>query len=495
MIRSRREPKLDSKLEAFVFQQSAVEAVKGFVFSAVFHEQGLGKTKIGLDIILYWLRSGVVDSALIVTKRSLVANWCSEIKTHTHIIPRILDQDRAANYFAFNSPSRIYLTHYEVVAGEEKRLQLFLKTRRVGVMLDEAQKIKNPDSALSRAFHRLGPLFPRRMIMTGTPVANRPYDVWSQIFFLDAGKALGDSFEDFRSRLDLSNDLYKSADRQQAYEKSLLDVNNRLRHFTVRETKKSSGIELPGKNIQNICCDLEERQHEIYIQYKEQLSAHIINAGLPKNDKAEDILKRLLRLVQVASNPLLVDESYKREPGKWPVLERLVDAIIDKKEKAIVWTSFKGNAEWLRRRLSSYGCVMIHGDVAIEERNRRLTKFKSDTETRILVATPGSAKEGLTLTVANHAIFFDRSFSLDDYLQAQDRIHRISQTKTCYIYNLVAEGTIDEWIDMLIDAKSMSAQLVQGDISGPEYASKMSYSFGEIIKQVLNLQSDEDYGG
>jgi len=74
------------------------------------------------------------------------------------------------------------------------------------------------------------------------------------------------------------------------------------------------------------------------------------------------------------------------------------------------------------------------------------------------VATPGAAKEGLTLTVANHAVFFDRSFSLDDYLQAQDRIHRISQTQTCFVWNLIGSDTIDEWVDSLLTAKRLAAQ-------------------------------------
>ena len=96
------------------------------------------------------------------------------------------------------------------------------------------------------------------------------------------------------------------------------------------------------------------------------------------------------------------------------------------------------------------------------------------------MATPGAAKEGLTLTVANHVIFYDRSFSLDDYLQAQDRIHRISQEKPCFVHNLIMEDSVDEWIDVLLHAKEIAAQLAQGDISLDYYKSQMSYDFGEI---------------
>ena len=148
-------------------------------------------------------------------------------------------------------------------------------------------------------------------------------------------------------------------------------------------------------------------------------------------DNAEDILKRLLRLVQVASNPKLVDQSYTATPGKFPRFLSLLKEATGAGSKAIVWTSFVDNADWLGGQLAAFNPAIVHGDKDIDERNAAVRTFKTDKECRILVATPGAAKEELTLTVANHAIFYDRSFSLDDYLQAQDRIQRISQGQTC----------------------------------------------------------------
>jgi SNF2 family DNA or RNA helicase len=125
--------------------------------------------------------------------------------------------------------------------------------------------------------------------------------------------------------------------------------------------------------------------------------------------------------------------------------------------------------------------------MSYEERNRSIESFKRDDNCKVLIATPASAKEGLTLTVANHTIFFDRSFSLDDYLQAQDRIHRISQTRTCFVTNLIAKDTVDEWVDVLLSAKHLAAKLGQGDITKAEYEAEASYAFGEMIRDVLGL--------
>ena len=359
------------------------------------------------------------------------------------------------------------------------------------MLLDEAHKIKNPEAGVAEALHGLADGFVRKVIMTGTPVANRPYDLWSQIRFLDGGAALGDEFGTFKRELDLSNDLSRSPDRAEAFAKNLEQLFKRISPFSVRETKKSSGLQLPDKTISNVTCDLESRQAEIYEQFRDELAAVVVQGGRPVLDDAEGLLKRLLRLVQVASNPAMVDQSYRRVPGKLPALDGLVHRAIDEREKVVVWTSFTDNAEWLARHLGGFGAGIVHGGLSIAKREAALTAFKTDPDCRVLIATPGAAKEGLTLTVANHAIFYDRSFSLDDYLQAQDRIHRISQEKPCFVTSLIATGTVDDWVDALLSAKHLAAQLGQGDISREEYAERADYTFGEMVRDVLRLQGAE----
>jgi len=491
LLRYGRPANLEPKHRGFKYQVEAVEAIRKLPFAGIFHEQGLGKTKIGLDLALLWLNQDLVDSVLIVTKKSLVKNWRDEIATHTHLKPRILDQDRQANYRAFNSPARIYLAHYEVLKSENARLKLFLKTRRVGAILDESQKIKNPDADVTIAARSLSQGFARKVIMTGTPIANRPYDIWAQIAFLDEGKALGDDFEDFKESLDLTNDLVAAPEKATLLEEKLGTLYEQIRPFCIRETKASSGIVLPEKRIENIYVDLAPRQAELYRQYKEELGAIVVRSGMATQDDAEGILKRLLRLVQVASNPKLVDSNYSEEPGKLHSLRSLLDDVADSGEKAIVWTSFIDNATWLAKEFEHLNAAVVHGGRSIDDRNAAITDFKNDTDCRILIATPGAAKEGLTLTVANHAIFYDRSFSLDDYLQAQDRIHRISQKRACVVQNLVARDTVDEWVDALLAAKHLAAQLGQGDLSMDEYKKRSSYEFGEMVREVLGLDENE----
>ena len=470
----------------YPYQVDALEAVRSLEYSALFHEQGLGKTKIGIDLALTWLAANELDCIMIVTKRALVENWRQELDSHTNLAPRILTQDRSGNFNILNSPARLILAHFEVVRTEKERLRLFLATRRVGIVIDEAQKIKNPDAALTRAFHELRDGFRKRVIMTGTPVANRPEDIWSQIFFLDGGDALGEDFDAFRTGLTLDNDLYRSDTRQKELSEGLAAVFDRIRSFSVRETKLTAGIELPDKTVRTLAIQMEPLQGKLYAEYRDRAKAEIMRDDRQIVDDAEAVLKRLLRLVQVASNPMLVDDDYRILPGKFPELLRLVRDASDDGGKIIVWTSFVENAEWLGRSLADYGAVVVHGALDMDTRNAAVAAFKSDPDTEVLVATPGAAKEGLTLTVANQAVFYDRSFSLDDYLQAQDRIHRISQTRDCIIWNLVCENTVDEWVDRLLGAKRLAAQLMQSDISREEYDRSADYEFGRMVAEILS---------
>lgn len=486
MLRSTTRRSLDAHHEALPFQADAVLATRDLPYAALFHEQGLGKTKMALDLALHWLASGAVDSVMVVTKKALVPNWERETRFHTNLRPIVLSQDRRSNFFAFNRPGRIYLTHYEVMHSERGRFALFAKARHLGVILDESQRIKNPDTKAASALHSLAPLFVRRVIMTGTPVANRPHDIWSQVYFLDGGVSLGGSFSSFKSETDFRKELGEDSDVTAEFEHRLGLIYERIRHFTIRETKDSAELTLPDKVIRNTPTHLEASQSTLYEKYRRELAAEILMDGVETLDDAEEVLKRLLRLVQVASNPNLVDDGYQGVPGKFCVLDSIVSKMDKSGPKAIIWTGFIDNVSSIAQRFPEMRPARVHGRLSITERTSDLDRFMEDPSCRLLVATPGAAKEGLTLTVANHALFFDRTFSLDDYLQAQDRIHRISQTHECIVENLVAVDTVDEWVGELLSAKELAAALVQGDITRSEYQDQATYTFNQVLQQVLN---------
>ncbi len=501
----RNPPDLAAKHVAYPYQLDAIRSLQDLPYAAIFHEQGLGKTKIAVDLALLWLKADAVETVLIVTKKSLVENWRKEVEVHCHLTPHILTGSRRNNSAALNSPGLLYLANYEVIGSNTTMFRMFLRTCRVGCILDESQKIKNPEAALSQKFHDLASGFERRVIMTGTPAANRPQDIWSQIKFLDGGEALGLSFDRFKAEMDLpkgegglaaacssdsegqphANMARMRSDTRAAYAGRLATIHRRISRFAVRETKATADIELPEKTIKTHRVNLPAWQWNMYSSYRDELAYEFQDLeGITTIDSAEGILKRLIRLVQCASNPALIDESREVEPGKFPVLLELCrELTVD--SKVIVWTSFVDNVEWLALKLASFGPVRVHGGMSIQARNESIERFLHSSNA-VLVATPGAAKEGLTLTVANHAIFYDRNFSLDDYLQAQDRIHRISQQRACFVHNLVANDTIDEWVDVLLSAKYVAGQMAQGDIDADEFEGSYRTDVAQMLADVLS---------
>jgi SNF2 family DNA or RNA helicase len=399
--------------------------------------------------------------------------------------PLILSSNKAENFERMTLPGYVYLCNYEAIRGNTESFNKFLKFRKVGVILDESTQIKTPSSKITQSLHSIAGEAKRRIIMTGTPLSNRPYDIWSQIYFLDFGERLGNNFDDFKERYDLSNELSKDYSGRIIFENNLKLLSNKLQDCTIRETKKTAGIELPGRRFIAETIEMDPKQKILYKKLQEELSAQVIKDGKLVIEDVEVILKRLIRLVQICSNPRLVDERYDQETPKFLSTKKITDKAILENCKVIVWTNFVENVEWICNYFNNKGIVGISGIVKPKDRDYLISEFRNNDDINILVATPGVAREGLTLVEANYSIFFDRNFSLENYLQAQDRIYRISQTKDCYIYKLIHKDSIDEWVDSLLDAKEVAARYGQGDINEEEYRNRISYDFAEILADIL----------
>jgi SWI/SNF-related matrix-associated actin-dependent regulator 1 of chromatin subfamily A len=285
-------------------------------------------------------------------------------------------------------------------------------------------------------------------------VANKPEDLWTQYFFLDDGATLGSSFEEFRRRFCTGDGGYIRVD----------ELRERLATLSLRREKEGT-IALPSKTITPVSVALAGQQLRMYEQMRNELALWIRDlSGAEILARAENILTRLVRLAQLASNPALIDSRFKETPAKFLALDSLLSACLENRsDKAIVWTSFVGNIDPLVRRFAQFKPVRLHGEMDSRSRDAAVRAFKRDPEVRLLVANPAAAREGLTLTQARTAIYVDRTFNLVDFLQSQDRIHRLSQTKSCDIFLLIADHTIDEFIDFSIAQKHRLARYTQGD--------------------------------
>jgi SWI/SNF-related matrix-associated actin-dependent regulator of chromatin subfamily A-like protein 1 len=129
--------------------------------------------------------------------------------------------------------------------------------------------------------------------------------------------------------------------------------------------------------------------------------------------------------------------------------------------------------------------MTLYGYMTATERDDAVRAFRGDSDVRLLVANPAAAREGLTLTEANVAIYVDRTFNLVDYLQSQDRIHRISQLRPCDIVLLLADETIDSFIDYSLEQKHRLAQFAQSDVDAVS-ASDLALSKPDVRRALLS---------
>jgi SWI/SNF-related matrix-associated actin-dependent regulator 1 of chromatin subfamily A len=442
------------RLAPMPHQTEASQYIADSTIAALFDEQGLGKTKIVIDALCIAMRDGQIEGALVVAPLSLVYVWEQEVLKHSHLIPAVLRGSKSEKRYRFLGGANFYIINYESVVAELDRVKRFCRSRPVALVLDEAARIKNPETETTKALFELSPLSVKRILVTGTPVANKPVDVWAQYFFLDGGRLLGTDFAGFAAQYD---------ERKPDYLGKLEVLRCQITSNSIRRTK-ADVLELPEKTFQIVPVLLVGRQLELYEQLRSELRIEVTNLeGERVVDEAENILKKLLRLVQIASNPYLIDKEYTETPAKFRALDGLVERIISQGEKVVVWSSFVDNIMLLKARLRQLNPLTLYGDIPTAERSRYVAKFQEVDKYRVLIANPAAAGEGITLTRASNAVYIDRSFSLTDYLQSQDRIHRISQTKPCTIYKLIAENTIDEYVDRIMDLKADIAGFVQGD--------------------------------
>ena len=440
-------------------QIEAIDYIKGHNIVPLFDEQGMGKSKMVIDALCSNIESKEIDGALIVCKKTLIDTWKNEILKHSHLFPVVLYGTKRQRGRSFLTYGHFYIVNYESLIQELELIQLVLKYKNFAIVLDESQKIKNPDAKITRAILSLRDMVQKKIIITGTPIANRPEDTWSQFYFLDGGKLLGNDFYEFKKKYDLK---LKGENSLREYEKDLLELRRKIDKMSIRRTKDI--LELPEKKYVDIFVDLSPKQQEIYDTAKKELYYEIKDKdGESIIEEIENYLVKLLRLTQIASNPALIVEDYDETPSKFLKLDEIVDEVVENEEKAIIWTSFRKNVRELRRRYNDLGALMLFGEIPIEERNNVVVKFMSLPKHKILIANPAAAKEGLTLTSANNAIYLDRNFKMDDYLQSQDRIHRISQAKKCTIIKLIARKTIDEYTDEILEKKELVARYALGD--------------------------------
>ncbi|MDI7275554.1 MAG: DEAD/DEAH box helicase [Anaerolineae bacterium] len=446
-------------------------------------DMGLGKTIQVIALVLRAKEDGALGApVLLVCPTSVVGNWCRELERFAPslrvMVHHGVDRLSGARFAAEAAAHDVVITTYSLVYRDEKHLR---GLDWHGIVLDEAQNIKNPGTRQSRSVRRLKAGF--RAALTGTPIENRLSELWSIMDFLNPGY-LGPA-ADFRRKFALPIERYRDQERAER-------LRRLVGPFILRRLKTDPRViqDLPEKQEMKVYCTLTREQATLYEAVVKDMLERI--EGTSGMERRGAILAALLKLKQVCNHPaqFLRDRSaLDGRSGKLARLVEMLDEVVAEGNRALVFSQFAEMGAMLRdylRGALGREVVFLHGGVPQKARDEMVQRFQADPDgPPVFVLSLKAGGFGLNLTRANYVFHFDRWWNPAVENQATDRVFRIGQTQKVQVYKFICSGTLEERIDGMIESKKFLADNVIG--TGEDWITEMS---ADELRDLLLLRGE-----
>lgn len=409
-------------------------------------DMGLGKTIQIIAFILSQREKRGHTTNLIVVPTSLLFNWQEEISRFAPSVNVLLhygaDRPKAT---AHMSEYEVVLTTYGMLLSDIK----FLKDFNFNyVFLDESQVIKNPNSERYKAARLLQSR--NRIVLTGTPVENSTFDLYSQLSFACPG-LLG-SKQYFK-------DIYAIPIDKFEYSKRAMELQQKIKPFILRRTKKQVAKELPEKTETVIYCEMNTEQRKIYDAYEKELREFVAaNDDDDLNKNSMHVLTGLTRLRQICNSPVLMKEGYSGENAV--KIEILTEQILGKSKdhKILVFSQFVGMLDLIKAELEQHNIGYEYLTGQTKDRGEKVTHFQNNEDIRVFLISLKAGGVGLNLTQADYIYLVDPWWNPAAENQAIDRSYRIGQTKNVIAIRMICSNTVEEKILTLQKKKKQLAQ-------------------------------------
>jgi hypothetical protein len=423
-------------------------------------DMGLGKTIQVLSLLLVLGRKDRdKQPSLLVAPASLLANWMAEIGRFAPSLNALIVHPSAMTAERMKQLTPDQFESFALVItsyGTLLRSSVLAETSWHLLVLDEAQAIKNPKAKQTKAAKVLKAK--ARIALTGTPVENHLGDLWSIFDFINPG-LLGTSKQ-------FTNYAKGLADRTH---NPYGPLRNLVRPYILRrmKTDKSVIADLPDKTEVKAHCALSRKQAALYEQTVSDLAEALVGAeGIQRKGI---VLATLMRLKQICNHPSqwLKDNIWLEEDsGKFARLREIAEVVAARQEKMLVFTQFRETTaplEAFLERVFGRPGLVLHGGTAVKRRKDMVRTFQEDEDTPFFVLSLKAGGSGLNLTEASHVVHFDRWWNPAVENQATDRAFRIGQKKNVLAHKFVCQGTVEEKIDAMIEAKkTLSEDLLAG---------------------------------
>lgn len=478
-------------LPPFGHQQKHLEEHLNEESWGLFWEQGTAKTKPIIDTTAILYSRGKIDGLLVVAPPGVERNWKSD-ELPTHLPPEIAGETAVQIFFTkakntqwqkalmkslneFKGLAVLLISYNAFMTKEGKdTVWAFLRKRNVLYCLDESHGIKSPNAKRTKSIIASGRYAKYRRILTGTPIAVGPFDLYSQIRFLDQDfwkrKGIGGSVEYrtyfgewfTRSDCKMLHGYDPGFDKLVRY-KNLDQLEKWILEKTDRVLKEDV-LDLPPKLYSKRYMEMDPKQAAIYNELRDEYiyefeNGNIIDGELP--------IVRLLRLQQILCGYVPTGE--EQEPfqmisNKNPRLSVMEEIRDECHAPTIIWARFTND---INQIMDLLGKEAVRYDGTIDDDEAELSKLKfQGGDAKWFVGTAQKGGPGLTLHKAKNVVYYSNSFRLIDRLQSEDRAHRAGMDdKPVNCIDICCEGTVDMGIvENLRDKKDISSTLLGDEL-------------------------------
>lgn len=459
-------------------QTKAIEIAKNTNHYALFFEMGTGKTFTTIQILREKCRQeGRLLRTLILAPLIVTKNWktefemCSKIKDIT-----ILDGSQKERLEKFDENTsgdigHVFISNHEMLAVMPNLVEAIKYWHPEVLILDESHRFKDGTSKRTKVAISLSDTCKYTYILTGTPILNSPMDIFSQYRILDKGETFGKNFFSFRAiyfydanaHMPKQNHFPNWKVRSNSIEAMNKLIYGKANIKAMRVTKDEA-LDLPDEIEQIIEVGMTKEQARMYEEMRDDFITFIEDEACT----ATLALTKALRLQQIASGFVKLENGNQVKIKNTPRQDALSDLLenLCPDHKVIVWAVFKENYDQIKKVCDDLKIkyVEAHGDISNADKFKNVDTFNQDPDTKVFIGHPGSGGIGINLVSSTFSIFFSRSFSLEQYLQAKSRNHRGGQTKKVTHIHLMTPGTIDEIVTKKLASKEEMGQKLLTEI-------------------------------
>jgi SNF2 family DNA or RNA helicase len=481
-------PDFSPVVQFYKHQEDVWMATKARPNYAIFWEMGLGKTKVTIDTFSWLFINYEIDGVIIMAPKGAYRLWeCDELPRHlpSSIPTRTFLWDADANkserrileasLFPMDNVLDILVMNVEALSSDRAFdfARRFVMKHHTFAVVDESSYIKNPSAIRTKNCIKLGREAEYRRILTGTPMAKSPLDLYSQFDFLQEGLLGYLNYTSYKCQYAITQ-LQKSAGGR-SYE-IILDYKNTdeltevIKPISSRLTKEEC-LDLPDKIWEKHYVYHTKEQAQAYEQIKEE---SLIMLSETKTVSATSVLTVIMKLHQINCGFMMTDSesvpgATKRKPGELiPIRHTRIDelleiiALIPEYEKVIIWAHFQYSIREIKSALEKvYGprsAIDYYGETL--NRQEQLEWFKNPNGARFMVSNSVGAR-GLTIVEASYNIMYSYDYDLDTWLQKQDRTHRPGQKNNCTYVVMEIPKTVDSaMLSSLQEKKNLADEVL-----------------------------------